>query len=171
MLNTVVSWCHGAFDVNTTRTTLADWLQKVDENGPDYWQKKKADALMPHGEFFGRRTSMFARHSGYIQVDIDAKDNPDMNAEQLRDLLGEDSHCAFSQLSYSLQGVWALFAVGTIDAMTHAAAASHVVAYVEDRFNVKCDTKVSRNLASLRFRSSDPDFTVNPTATPFKYDF
>lgn len=162
-----VSWCHGAFDTNVTTSTLADWLAKTGWSASPA-NKKQADALMPHGHFVGRRAAGLQTHSGYVQIDIDAKDNV-LDPRELRDLIGEDAHCGFVQLSYSLRGVWALFRVAGISAANHAACADHVVAYVEDRYNVVCDAKVSRNLASLRFRSMDADFIVNPTAQPFQF--
>jgi hypothetical protein len=163
-----VSWCHGAFDTNVTTSTLADWLAKTGDTAAPC-DKKQADALMPHGHFVGRRAAGLGTHSGYVQIDIDAKDNPGIDPRELRDLIGEDAHCGFSQLSFGLRGVWALFRVAGISAVNHATCASHVVAYVEDRFGVVCDAKVSRNLASLRFRSMDSDFIVNPTPQPFQF--
>jgi hypothetical protein len=163
-----ISWCHGAFDTNVTTSTLADWLCKVGDTAAS-GDKKQADALMPHGHFVGRRAAGLQAHSGYVQIDIDAKANPGLDPHKLRDLLGEDAHCGFSQLSFSMRGVWALFRVAGISAANHTTCADHVVAYVEDRYDVVCDAKVSRNLASLRFRSMDSEFVVNPTAQPFQF--
>ena len=69
-----VSSCRGAFDRETRRVYLMEWLEHVrpDVMINDY-NKKQLPAIMPHGVFYSRRQDTIQLHSGLVQVDIDGK--------------------------------------------------------------------------------------------------
>lgn len=169
-------WGTDCRDVN-----LQDWLQQV---CPAQVPKKNRKALMPHGHFHQRKAAGIWKHSGLIQIDIDAKDNPKLCSDwaAVRDMLGQQPHVYCSSISASGAGIFALICVNEgkvmngmdVDAIKdqHRKLAEGAMAYVEDIFteemgvHVVLDRKVSNNVASLRFQGSDPDAFINVDAEP-----
>jgi hypothetical protein len=164
----------------TRAVHLQDWLQQVCPAGIP---KKNRKALMPHGNFSQRSAAGCWTHSGIIQIDIDAKENPALhNWEAVRDLLGQQPHVLCSSISASGAGIFALVRIHegcdmshwTVDEKKdkHRQWAAAAMGYVEDIFSeemkveVVIDRRVSNNLASLRFQASDAEAFINVDAEP-----
>ena len=82
--------------------------------------KKKLPAFCPGALLKSRDASLpmeerVERLTGWMQFDIDAKDNPDIeSAEQLRYALSKNTYTAFCSLSTSGKGVWGLVKVNDL---------------------------------------------------------
>lgn len=113
------------FDAEPKTITLAKWL-KVCTKGSKFakhvkryrqsgdQQIKKSLPLATVGAVCegGRRLENVTHRTGWIALDIDAKDNPHIkDAAALRDRLGNIVYVAFAGLSVSGEGVWALVKV------------------------------------------------------------
>ncbi len=151
-----VSACRGAFDCNVYDVRLIDWLENVRPQIPlnDY-AKKQLPAIMPHGLFETRRQDTFRKHSGLIQVDIDAKNQShEFDCDALIEEMQEDNELLAVGKSCGGNGVYALYYVqGLTSADDHAEAATQVIKDVRKFYRVVIDEPVSRNLSSLRFAS------------------
>ena len=168
-----VSACRGAFDRNTTMVRLVDWLENVRPAHPrNEWEKKQLPAIMPHGLFATRRQDTFTRHSGLVQIDIDAKDNPGTNWEAARadvaKLLRQMGAEGLVSISASGCGVYALvYCPELMDTYNQHGADAYLrghrsmsAAIVEDVHNwlgYNCDRAMINRPNGLRFVSADRD--------------
>lgn len=162
-----VSACRGAFDRNTTMVRLVDWLENVRPEHPrNDWEKKQLPAIMPHGLFATRRQDSFTRHSGLVQIDIDAKHQADgFDVNKVLHHCGYSDYVVAAGKSCSGTGVYMLIAVEDIEVDNFRECADKAVQYVEQSFGVVCDSPVSMNLSSLRFASPYAPY-INYDATP-----
>ena len=171
-----VSACRGAFDRNVYDVRLIDWLENVRPQIPlnDY-AKKQLPAIMPHGLFLSRKQDTFQKHSGLIQVDIDAKHQKGgFKPEAILQDMECEHPIAACGLSCSGSGIYALVAVDFENAKqdavgVHVDVADQVREWVEMIFPVKCDWPVMGNLSSLRFASPYAPY-VNFEVEPIKYE-
>lgn len=162
-----VSACRGAFDRNTTMVRLVDWLENVRPAHPrNDWEKKQLPAIMPHGLFATRRQDSFTRHSGLVQIDIDAKHQPNgMDVDKILHHVAYTDCIVAAGKSCSGTGVYMLIAVKGIEQDNFRECADKAIQYVEKVFDVVCDSPVSMNLSSLRFASPFTPY-INLDATP-----
>ena len=162
-----VSACRGAFDCNTTMVRLVDWLENVRPEHPrNEWEKKQLPAIMPHGLFATRRQDSFTRHSGLVQIDIDAKHQADgFDVDKVLHACGYSDYVVAAGKSCSGTGVYMLIAVEGIEADNFRECADKAIQYVEQSFDVVCDSPVSMNLSSLRFASPYAPY-INLDAKP-----
>ncbi len=161
-----VSACRGAFDRNTTMVRLVDWLENVRPEHPrNDWEKKQLPAIMPHGLFATRRQDSLTRHSGLVQIDIDAKHQHDgFDVDKVLHDCGLSDCVVAAGKSCSGTGVYMLIAVEGIDVDNFRECADKAFTYVEQWFEVVCDSPVSINLSSLRFASPyAPYINYDPT--------
>jgi len=161
-----VSACRGAFDRNTTMVRLVDWLENVRPEQPrNDWEKKQLPAIMPHGLFATRRQDSFTKHSGLVQIDIDAKHQADgFDVDKVLHDCGLFECVVAAGKSCSGTGVYMLIAVEGIDVDNFRECADKAVHYVEEWFCVGVDSPVSMNLSSLRFASPyAPYINYDPT--------
>jgi len=164
-----VSACRGAFDRNTTEVRLIDWLENVRPEQPrNDWEKKQLPAIMPHGLFLNRRQDTFQTHSGLVQIDIDAKHQPDgMDVDKVLHSAAYSEYIVAAGKSCSGTGVYMLVAVEGIEHSNFRECADKAIQYVEKAFDVVCDSPVSMNLSSLRFASPfAPYINLDPTPLP-----
>ena len=150
-----VSACRGAFDRNTYDVNLLQWLESVrPENPRTEWEKKQLPAIMPHGLFKTRKQDSFKKHSGLVQIDIDAKhQREDWTLERTLERMAEiDEIIAYGKSCGGL-GAYALVAVSNINADKHSDLAGDVISIAADLLNSEIDMPVSNNLSSLRFAS------------------
>jgi hypothetical protein len=164
-----VSACRGAFDRNTTEVRLIDWLENVRPQQPrNDWEKKQLPAIMPHGLFLNRRQDTFQTHSGLVQIDIDAKHQPDgMDVDKILHNVAYTDCIVAAGKSCSGKGVYMLIAVEGIEQDNFRECADKAIQYVEKAFDVVCDSPVSMNLSSLRFASPyAPYINLDPTPLP-----
>jgi len=161
-----VSACRGAFDRNTTMVRLVDWLENVRPQHPrNEWEKKQLPAIMPHGLFATRRQDSFTKHSGLVQIDIDAKHQTDgFDVDKVLHNCGYSDYVVAAGKSCSGTGVYMLIAVEGIEVDNFRECADKAIQYVEQSFDVVCDSPVSMNLSSLRFASPyAPYINYDPT--------
>ena len=107
---------------------------------------------MPQGRF---------KHSGFLQIDLDAKDMHPRIPGEVRFEIGNDQHVAAAWISPSGNGVKALCRIPvceTIDQHKEAFAAAEK--YFLDRYDLKIDTS-TKDPVRLCFVSHDPDAVVN----------
>jgi|TARA_R100000482_G_scaffold121040_1_gene66836 hypothetical protein len=128
--------------------TLGAWAQATKRSNLDT-PKKQRPALMPHGHFVGGRS---ARHcnqeSGIVQFDIDLKDNPKLDRDQVKcrcAQLPEVYFCANSATG----GMWGI--------ARRAADLEDQLHWLEHALGVRLDKANSRSVAALRFASYDPN--------------
>ena len=164
-----VACCRGAFDRNVEIVNLIHWLENV---RPDedvvIANKKSLPAMMPHGAFATRRADSLMTHSGLVQIDIDAKHQTDYHFDptSIAEELGQQQYVVAAGVSCSGTGVYALVAVEGITQDNHSDKAARVADHIETCFELRVDSPVSVNLASLRFASPYAPF-INLDVTPF----
>ena len=94
------------------------------------------------------------RYSGFMQIDIDLKDNPNMtDAAAIRDKMAQIPYIALSALSARGKGVWALLA------LAEPAKFTHYMDQVANYFRlarVTIDKSKSKNPTELRYFAPDP---------------
>lgn len=166
-----VSSCRGAFDRETRRVYLSEWLEHVrpDVMINDY-SKKQLPAIMPHGVFYSRRQDTIQTHSGLVQIDIDGKhQGAGFNPENVVRDMEAAPYVVAGGLSCMGEGVYMLVAVEDIDHKNHRDKAGQVMDLIEEQFNVVVDVPVSNNLSSLRFASGYAPF-INYDITPLKFE-
>ena len=163
-----VACCRGAFDRNVEVVNLIHWLENVRPD-EDWAQtnKKALPAMMPHGAFSTRRADSLMIHSGLVQIDIDAKHQTDYQFDptSIAEELGQQQYVVAAGISCSGTGVYALVAVECITQDNHSDKAARVVNHIASRFELRVDSPVSVNLASLRFASPYAPF-INLDVTP-----
>lgn len=112
------------------------------------------------GLFSGRRKK--GKHddlTGWIALDIDAKDNPDIkDAELLRDKIGQIVYVAFAGLSVSGRGVWALAKVA--NPKEQERYFEQLQLDFKSR-GIILDSTKGKNPNDARFYSFDPDAVIN----------
>jgi hypothetical protein len=111
----------------------------------------KRDKNLPDNEQIERLT-------GWMQFDIDPKDNPLMkDAGKLRDELKKIVYVAYCSISASGKGVWGLIKVKSVENYKlHFEQLKRDFAY----FNIKLDTSKGGNPTDMRIYSFDPDAYV-----------
>ena len=139
----------------------------------DYTSRKRSlSAFLVSGVCTTRSASIavkdkFAKHSGFLQIDLDRKDNP-----QLSDLpavfekLKADDHVACAFLSPSGQGYKVICAIAP-DVQTHRACWQAAADYFKEHYDLNVD-RSTKDPLRLCFTSYDPNIYVRETdAVPF----
>ncbi len=128
--------------------------------------KKDLPMVTPSGVFLPTvKNENIEKHSGFICVDLDAKDNPSVKDwASLRDIVGRFKQVAFSALSASGNGLFCLVPIH--DPSKHL---QHYNSVVMDFRKIRLfpDEKCS-NVARLRFMSFDEEAVFNPNARTYK---
>lgn len=109
----------------------------------------------------------FLTHSGYLQADLDAKDNPQLaDLDAVADMLRIDPHVAFFFKSPSGKGLKVGVKVpSALD--LHAAAFATVERHFLDRYSLQID-KSTKDATRLSFVSYDPHVWINEDARPIE---
>lgn len=109
-------------------------------------------------------------YSGFMQIDIDAKDNPNMkDPAAVRALLSQVPYIALAAISTRGKGVWGLIALQEPDKFK---AYSYQVYDYFRRARVTLDKSKGKNVTELRFYSPDPgailksDYLLLPLLPP-----
>ena len=106
------------------------------------------------------------KHSGRLQIDIDLKDKPRVESEQLRDQLGRDPYIEVAFLSPSGRGVKAGMLIPVChDDREHKQTFAAAENYVLDTYNIKIDPSC-KDVRRLCFLSYDPRMIRNSEAVP-----
>ncbi|HKK44506.1 MAG TPA: PriCT-2 domain-containing protein [Balneolaceae bacterium] len=107
----------------------------------------------------GRKLENVKQRTGWIALDIDAKDNPHLNdAEAVRDAISRIIYVAFAGLSVSGKGVWALVKVE--DPNKQAKYFEQLQIDFRKR-GIILDSTKGKNPNDARFYSFDPDAVIN----------
>lgn len=176
ILNVTVSLFSSYRDTKPTNINLYDWLflnkfnKEVEKirNSQDEDEIKKLKsslpAITPSGIFEKRKANKLINHSGFIQFDIDLKDNTHVkNFNELKDQLSKINEIAYCGLSVSGKGFWGL--VPIMDPKKHK---QHFEAlYIAFKSLGIIIDKSCKDVCRLRGYSIDPNAYFNHFATTF----
>ena len=140
-------------DLNTLLMNIKDgrWQDQVLAYRTGKGTKDNLPAFTTSGEFKQRKKEHLIEHSGYIAIDIDANDNPNIKEGIAK--LREDPALYAMFVSVGGQGYCAIF---PIDPNRHLDAYLALEKRLADRYELICD-KACKDVARLRFVSYDPD--------------
>lgn len=105
-----------------------------------------------------------SHYSGFMQFDIDQKDNPGIDAGKVRDMMIRIPYAAYVGLSVSGKGIWGLVRVTSPENLDKHF--THFRSMVESRTRIKLDSTKGSNPTGLRYISHDPDAHFNLDALP-----
>ncbi len=125
--------------------------------------KKKLAAFTVTGVFSRHNDEGFMEHSGFVQCDVDAADNPDSSYEELWEKITKCPHVYAAFRSPSGRGIKVIVKCPA-DRDLHAGSYTAAARWLMDR-GVNVDTKVCA-LSQLCFVSSDPYLYINKKAKP-----
>ncbi|MDE6183672.1 MAG: hypothetical protein K2F53_04530, partial [Rikenellaceae bacterium] len=126
--------------------------------------KSKLPAITPAGEFSRRCNTGLLRHSGFVCVDIDGKDNPDItDFETVKASLADFPGLAYAGLSVGGNGLYLLIRIATPESY-----AEHLNAIMSDlcRREIIAD-RSCKDIARLRGISFDPAPILNPSVSAY----
>jgi hypothetical protein len=127
--------------------------------------KAKLPAITPSGIFTKRKASCLVRHSGFIQFDIDFKDNKDiLNVDDLKEEISKIQNVAYCGRSTSGQGYWGL--VPIVYPEKHLQHYEFLYKFFFEK-GIILDKK-PKNVASLRGYSFDTEAYFNHNAIPLE---
>lgn len=127
----------------------------------DYQRKKTMlPCITASGLFARRKKDEIIAHSGYICLDIDKGDNPNINIEQVRNVLMSRPEVAFAAHSCSGQGYFAIVRLSNPEYHLQ-----HFWALQQDyrRNNIVIDA-ACKDTTRFRAATYDPDPYINPYA-------
>ncbi len=142
---------------------ITDAREILETSGKEHYQKWRAQNLPTFamsGTGVRGRPSSLSKHSGLLQIDIDADDNPGIEIGAMRTQLASDPHIAFIFTSPSGIG---LKAGMRIDGDRHQDSFKAAVDYIKHQYGIKIDQAVSDPMR-LCYLSADPDLILNPLA-------
>ena len=148
------------------------WRGKVEavraESDPDRRKELKnaLPAFTPSGIFEGREANTLRKHSGFICIDIDAKDNAGVeNFDDLKSLVAANPHVTYCGVSVGGKGYFCIIPVA--DTTKHREY-FRALAHDFKRCGVTIDRQCG-NVNRLRFVSYDPAPYVNTGALAYDY--
>ncbi|PLX05021.1 MAG: hypothetical protein C0594_08390, partial [Marinilabiliales bacterium] len=125
--------------------------------------KKKLPAVTVSGIFVnGHKSSDIQKHSGLIQIDIDKKDNPEING--ISSSLKNDPYTCVQFASPS--GGIKVFARIPENTKEHTILFTKLEAYYKNRYGISIDKKC-KDIGRLCFLSYDPEIYYNNNASSF----
>ena len=179
MRNTIVSKFQNFKDVNPKEeVTLWDWLhdytykseveyiRKIKNKADRSKLKSELPSITPSGIFSKRSSSALIKHSGFICIDIDSGDNPEIsNFEKLRDDLTKITNVAYASISVSGNGVFALIPI-----QFHEKHKEHFEALKKcfEKLGIILD-KACSDISRLRAYSYDPNAYFNENPVVFNH--
>lgn len=128
--------------------------------------KKNLPAFIPAGVFSRKTADGLQRHSGFICIDIDEKDNKDItNFDRFKDSIHQIPHVSYCARSVGGKGFFCLIPIADPDKHTE-----YFRAIEQDfkRCGIRIDRKCS-NVNRLRFVSYDPVPYINTAAKVYDY--
>lgn len=127
--------------------------------------KAQIPAILPVGEFSARRDDALLRPSGFMQFDIDAKDNPRRDLDDVKWQLAEMEEVAYVGKSVSGIGIWGLVRISCPSEFSRQAR--RLLRHLNHHTQVRFDEPVTMRKSGLRLLSFDERAWVNPNAKPF----
>ena len=146
-------------EVEKYRTCTDDKLRKK--------IKGRLICVTPSGSFCQRRESGLIRHTGLLCVDIDFKDNLDIDLQRSKHIIGQ--HCPslyYAGLSLSGKGIFIIFRIS--NPKFHKQHFEALALFLKNKFGLQVDNNV-KSPVSLRVVSYDPNPYYNPNPIPFQY--
>ena len=123
--------------------------------------------ITPSGIFSERRETSMIKHNGLLCVDIDAKDNPEIDWQQAKHIIGK--HCPslyYAGLSLSGKGLFLIFRISNPE--LHKQHFEALAEFISKKFELQVDRNV-KSPVSLRVVSYDDKPYYNPEPIPFTY--
>lgn len=112
------------------------------------------------------KNNTLVQHSGRLQIDIDGKDNPRINPQQLRDRLGTDPHIEAAFLSPTAFGVKCGLSIPVCTSEAdHKEAFLAAAHYFKTTYGVDIDPSC-KDLRRICYLSFDPQLVINPNPVP-----
>lgn len=126
--------------------------------------KARLPAITPSGLFSRREEAALVKHSGLIQIDIDAQDNPHIsNFPEVKEQLRKLPEVAYLGLSVSGRGFWGLIPLAFPEKHQEQFEALKMDFA---KWGLVLDEK-PKNVAALRGYSFDDEAYFNPQARPY----
>ncbi|MDH6357617.1 BT4734/BF3469 family protein [Parabacteroides sp. PF5-9] len=178
ILNTTVSFYRCNTDIQPKTQNLYDWLtsseyknviEKIRNCTNDDKVKKlksKLPAVTPSGLFLQRNANGLIRHSGFICIDIDGKDNvKHRNFDRMKEFITVVPYVAYCGLSASGMGYFCIIPIARPDKHRE-----HFLSLQEDfaRCGVTIDNGC-KDICRLRYASYDPKPYINLNAKTYTY--
>jgi hypothetical protein len=144
-----------------------EWLGKETKDNKELYNEYKMymPCITPSGTFSIRNEKSLIKHSGYICLDIDGKENPHItDFNWLRDEISKISNVALCSLSLSEKGVFCLIPIKYAEKHRE-----HFNSLAKDfeAMGIIIDKKCI-NVSRLRAASSDVNIYVNKNATVYE---
>lgn len=139
-------------------------------NKDEKLRKKIKENLMcitPSGTFGRRRESDILKHTGLLCIDIDSKDNPNIDLRKSKQIIG--LHCRslyYAGLSLSGEGIFLIFRISNPE--SHKQHFEALAQLLDKKFDLKVDKSV-KSPVSLRVASYDENPYYNDDPIPFEY--
>lgn len=127
--------------------------------------KAQLPVMMPAGEFSARRDDALLRPSGFMQFDIDAKDNPGRDLDESKWILAEMEQVAYVGKSVSGEGLWGLVRISNPSVFRDQGR--RLLLHLKHHTGVVFDEPVTLRKSGLRLFSYDERAWINPIAKPF----
>lgn len=163
-MSITISFFNSTRETKAAKTMTLDFFLQAVENGT--WQdvvltyrnlpqgddrasyKRKLPAISPSGKFTERKADALEAHSGVLCMDIDDKDNPEMQIEQLQ----SDPYVYAYHRSVGGYGYAVYF---LIEPTKHLEAYHAIEKHLADNYFLTCDP-ACKDTSRLRFVSFDP---------------
>lgn len=144
-----------------------EWLRRETKGNKELYDeyKKYMPCITPSGVFSVRNEKSLIKHSGYICLDIDGKENPHItDFNWLRDKIAKISNVALCSLSLSEKGVFCLIPIKYPDKHKE-----HFNSLANDfkAMGIIIDKKCS-NISRLRAASYDVNIYINKDAIVYE---
>lgn len=153
------------FDTYLEQIKNGDFEYEVKAFRSGQIQKLELRGVTPSGTFSYRSSKNLIKHSGFIAIDVDAKDQP------IKDLTNLKSDLANDQYTYaihdSVSGDGGLVIYVKINPEKHLESFLALENYYLSTYNVIID-KSCKNVDRFRFVSFDPELAKNPKAKIFR---
>jgi hypothetical protein len=177
ILDVQVSWFHSYLDPKPAgEISLLRWLtsakyqptveaiRMIKDKAERDAKKAQLPAITPSGTFSHRSDQSLLKHSGFICLDIDRKDNTHLaNFSDIKSQLSKIKQVAYCGLSVSGEGYYVLIPIAHPDKhQLHFQALLQLFTQFKIRLDQKCG-----NLSRLRGYSWDTDAYINHQAIPF----
>lgn len=155
----------GDFLSNGSYRPLVDRLRSTSDPDERAELKRQLPLVTVSGLFRPtRKVEHLVAHSGLICLDIDGKDNPNIDIEEMRAILQERSDVAYASLSAGGKGMFAILPI----AYPHQHLAQFMA--LEDEFlqlyGIRLD-RACKDVTRLRAASYDDRAYINPDARPY----
>lgn len=135
-------------------------LSKTDVKSERNKIKNKCPLFRVSGSFSGQNDKDLRKHSGYIAIDLDDIDNPNIVKKQIEN----DPYIYSAFISVSGKGLCLVF---RIDPSRHLDAFNGIASYLYENYQLIADQSC-KNVSRARYVTYDPHMLINEDAQVFK---